>query len=78
MGPSDNHRTQINILILTEAKSPSKVTEHTVLYDSVGLTFKTDALSKKRAGSPVGVLNATTEKGKVLSKAARFGISDPL
>jgi serine/threonine protein kinase len=70
MGPSDNRRTQIDMLALAGARSPPKVTERAVLYESLGSTTKTDASSKKRAGSREGALDAST--------TVRSATSDPL
>lgn len=51
MDPSNNHHTQINMLVLVRAKSLTKVTDHAVLYKSLSSITKTDTLSKKRASS---------------------------
>jgi hypothetical protein len=78
MGYPDNRLIQLDILAIEAAKSLNKVTEHTVLYDSLGSTPKSGISSKKRAGSLVGALDTTTEKGKVQSKAVRSATSGPL
>jgi hypothetical protein len=66
------------MLALAGAKSSNKVTERAVLFDLLGSTPKSDASSRKGAGSPVGALDATTGKGKVQSKAAKSATSVPL
>jgi hypothetical protein len=78
MGHLDNRLTQLDMLAVEAAKSPNKVTERTVLYDSLGSTPKSGVSSKKGAGSSVGALDTTTEKGKVQSKAVRSTTSGPL
>ena len=65
------------MLALAGAKSPNKVTERAVLYDSLGST-KEDALSKKRAGSREGALDASTGTEKVQSRTVRSATSGPL
>ncbi|KAF4625358.1 hypothetical protein G7Y89_g12808 [Cudoniella acicularis] len=65
MGTSDNRLTKIDILELAGVKSPTKVTERAVLYDSLVSTPKSDASSKKRAGSREGALDATAGTGNV-------------
>jgi hypothetical protein len=76
MGPSDNRRTQIDMLALAEAKSPNKVTERAVLHDSLGSTPKSDASSKKSAGSRD--LDASTGTEKAPSRTVRSATSGPL
>ena len=66
------------MLTLVGAKSPNKVTERAVLHDSLGSTPKSDASSKKGAGSLVGALDATTGTGKVQSKTVGSAMSGPL
>lgn len=78
MGPSDNRRTQIDMLALARAKSPTKVTERAVLFDSLGSTPKTDASSKKRAGSREDALDVSTRTDKPLSRTVRSATSGPL
>lgn len=78
MGPSDNRRTQIDMLALAGAKSPTKVTERAVLYNSLGSTPKTDATSKKRAGSRENALDASTRTEKAPSTTVRSATSGPL
>jgi len=78
MGPSDNRLTQIDMLALEGAKSPTKVTERAVLYDSLGSTPKTDASSKKRAGSREGTLDTSTGTEKAQSRTVRSATSGPL
>ncbi|KAH6714533.1 kinase-like domain-containing protein [Leptodontidium sp. MPI-SDFR-AT-0119] len=52
------------MLAYAGAKSPTKVTERAVLYESLGLTPKTNASSKKRAGSREDALDASTRTEK--------------
>ncbi|KAL5331185.1 hypothetical protein ACEPPN_000714 [Leptodophora sp. 'Broadleaf-Isolate-01'] len=52
------------MLAYAGAKSPTKVTERAVLYESLGSTPKTDASSKKRAGSREDALDASTRTEK--------------
>jgi hypothetical protein len=52
------------MLAVEAAKSLNKVTERAVLYDSLGSTPKS-GVSSKGAGSLVGALDTTTEKGRV-------------
>jgi serine/threonine protein kinase len=78
MGLSDNRLTQIDMLALAGARSPTKVTERAVLYDSLGSTPKTDASSKKRAGSREGALDASTGTEKASSRTVRSATSGPL
>ncbi|KAH0562064.1 hypothetical protein GP486_003236 [Trichoglossum hirsutum] len=77
MGPSDNRRTQIDMHVLTGARSPTKVTERAVLYDSLGSTPRTNASSKTRAGLREDVLDALTGTEKVSSKTVRSAMSVP-
>jgi hypothetical protein len=77
MGLSDR-RTQIDMLALAGARSPTKVTERAVLYDSRGSTLKTDASSKKRVGSREGALDASTGTEKVPSRTVRTTTGGPL
>ena len=78
MGHPDNRLTQLDMLAVEAAKSSNKVTERAVLYDSLGSTPKSGVSSKKGAGSLVGALDTTTEKGRVQSKAVRSATSGPL
>jgi hypothetical protein len=39
--------------------------KYTILYNLLGLTFKSSISSKKRAGFLVGTLDTITKKGKV-------------
>jgi hypothetical protein len=78
MGPSDNRRTQIDMLALAGARSPTKVTERAVLYESLGSTPKTDASSKKRAGSREGASDASTGTEKALTRIVKSVPSGPL
>jgi hypothetical protein len=66
------------MLALAGAKSPKKVTERAVLYESLGSTPKTDASSKKRAGSREGALDASTRTEKAPSRTVRSATSGPL
>jgi hypothetical protein len=78
MGPSNNRCTQINMLTLAGAKSLKKVMERAVLYELLSSTPKTDALSKKRAGSWEGALDALTRTEKALLRTVRSATSGPL
>lgn len=78
MGASDNRLTQIDMLALARARSPTKVTKRDALYESLGSTPKTNALSKKRASSREDALDALTKTKKAPSRAAIFAISGPL
>ncbi|KAF8855967.1 kinase-like protein [Acephala macrosclerotiorum] len=75
MGPSDNRRTQIDMLALAGAKSPTKVTERAVLYDSLGSTPKSDASSKTGARSLANKLDATTGTEKAQSRTVKSATS---
>jgi serine/threonine protein kinase len=66
------------MLALAGAKSPTKVTERAVLYNSLGSTPKTDATSKKRAGSRENALDASTRTEKAPSMTVRSATSGPL
>jgi hypothetical protein len=66
------------MLALAGAKSPKKVTERAVLYESLGSTPKTDASSKKRAGSRKGALDTSTRTEKAPSRTVRSATSGPL
>jgi hypothetical protein len=78
MGPSDNRRTQIDMLALAGARSPTKVTERAVLYESLGSTPKADTSSKKRAGSQEGASDASTGTEKALTRTVQPAASGPL
>lgn len=79
MGPSDKRLlTQISVLALAGAKSPNKVTEHAVLFDSLGSTPKTDASTKKTVGSREGASESSTGTEKASSRTIRSAISGPL
>jgi hypothetical protein len=78
MGPPDNRRTQIDILALARAKSPTKITDRAVLYESLGSTTKTDTSSKKRAGSREGASDAPTGTEKALTRTVQSAASGPL
>jgi hypothetical protein len=78
MSPSDNRRTQIDILALAGAKSPTKVTECAVLYDSLGSTPKSDASSKTGAHSLANKSDATTGAEKAQSRTVKSATSGPL
>jgi len=66
------------MLALAEAKSPKKVTEHAVLFDSLGSTHKTDASSKKTVGSREGASEFSTGTEKASSRTIRSATSGPL
>jgi serine/threonine protein kinase len=66
------------MLALAGARSPTKVTERAVLYESLGSTPKTDASGKKRACSREDALDALTRTEKAPSRAARSATSGPL
>ncbi|KAG0644960.1 hypothetical protein D0Z07_9342 [Hyphodiscus hymeniophilus] len=80
MGPSDRPLTQINMLPLAGTKSPTKVTERAVLFDSLNSRSipKGDALSKKRARPPADTPDATTGRFKAPSRMVRSATSGPL
>jgi hypothetical protein len=78
MGPSDNRYTQIDILALAGPRSPTKVTKRTVSYESLGSTPKTDASSKKRAGSREGASDASSGTEKAPLRTVTSATSGPL
>ncbi|KAI9715651.1 MAG: hypothetical protein M1812_005803 [Candelaria pacifica] len=73
MGLSDNRHTQLDMLALAEAKSPSQTSETPRLHGSLSHAWppKSDNANKKRARSPEDVLDATTVTGKAKSNTFR-------
>lgn len=66
------------MLPLAGAKSPTKVTERAVLYDSLGSTPKSDASSKTGARSLANKSDAITRDEKVQSRTVKSATSGPL
>ena len=66
------------MLALARAKSPTKVTERAVLYDSLSSTPKGNASSKKIAGSREGALDASIRAEKAQSGTVKPTTSSPL
>jgi hypothetical protein len=77
MGPSDRPLTQIDMLALAGAKSPTKVTKRAVLFDSLNprSTPKGDASSKKRARSAADTSDVTTRTGKAQPRTIESAMS---
>lgn len=65
------------MLALTRARSPTKVTERAGLYESLGSTSKTDASSKKRAGSQEESSDASTRTERALKRTMKSTTSGP-
>ena len=80
MGPSDRPLTQIDMLPLAGAKSPTKVTERAVLFDSLNSrsTPKGDASSKTATRSLAHTSDAMAGTAKAQSRTVRSAMSGPL